>query len=81
MINCCRPDQELQLFVLLKAFKYTKMMPPMKVELQGTLPFLPFQVVTRRYTRPFKYSTISDPPSFELPNTLSTKVMGTYEQQ
>ena len=34
-------------------------------------------VVTRRYARPFKYSTISDPPSFELPNTLSTKVIGT----
>jgi hypothetical protein len=36
-----------------------------------------FYVVIRRYTRPFRYSTISDPPSFELPYTLSTNVIGT----
>lgn len=34
-------------------------------------------VVTKRYARPLRYSTISDPPSFELPYTLSTKVIGT----
>lgn len=38
---------------------------------------LSFYVVTKRYTRPFRYSTISDPPSFELPYTLSTNVIGT----
>lgn len=38
---------------------------------------LQIQVVTSRYARPFRYSTISDPPSFELPNTLSTNVIGT----
>jgi hypothetical protein len=36
-----------------------------------------FYVVISRYTRPFRYSTISDPPSFELPYTLSTNVIGT----
>jgi len=36
-----------------------------------------FYVVTNRYARPFRYSTISDPPSFELPYTLSTNVIGT----
>jgi hypothetical protein len=39
-----------------------------------------FYVVTSRYTRPFRYSTISDPPSFELPYTLSTNVIGTCRQ-
>jgi hypothetical protein len=38
-------------------------------------------VVSNRYTRPFKYPTISEPPSFEVPKTLSTKVIGTWSGQ
>lgn len=76
----CQSDLQQQLFVSLMLSKYTKMMALQKVELQGIVAVPPFQVVTRRYTRPFRYSTISDPRSFELPYTLSTKVMGTYEQ-
>jgi hypothetical protein len=39
--------------------------------------WLSFYVVTNKYASPFRYSTISEPPSFELPYTLSTNVIGT----
>lgn len=42
--------------------------------------WLSFYVVTNKYASPFRYSTISEPPSFELPYTLSTNVIGTWKQ-